>query len=371
MTGPARCGRTAPAEPTRRGKPSTGCAELRGLALMLLGVLAFHTSSPSRSTSRRSRWCRTCWSATGWWSASIPTAGAGSRPRSTCCRAATGGSGPRRPNTATSSSPCRPTATRTTSSAWSPCPATASRWSTARSSSTASRCRRRSSRRSRMPVDADQPCDAACLASSARRDARCRRARVYELPTLRETLPNGASYLIIDHLDQPLDNYARDRACPTGHVFLMGDNRDHSADSRADAVGERASADRCRWPNIGGRAEFITFSLDGSAELEPADLVARLRADRAWRSLRPRSMRGKQPPKAEDDRWRKTERPSSRAGADDERRPARPTSPTRCCATRRKRALVWVGDDRRWPCWRSILVAVAAGDLRRRWCSPR
>ena len=34
---------------------------------------------------------------------------------------------------------------------------------------------------------------------------------VYEPPTFRETLPNGATYLIIDHSSEnPLDNYARD-----------------------------------------------------------------------------------------------------------------------------------------------------------------
>ena len=45
----------------------------------------------------------------------------------------------------------------------------------------------------------------------------------------------------------------------------MGDNRDDSADSRVPEW-QGGLGGPLPWENIGGRAEFITFSLDGSTE---------------------------------------------------------------------------------------------------------
>lgn len=139
----------------------------------------------------------------------------------------------------------------------------------------------------RIPVEPELMCaDGPCLANFE--NYRVREAngdQFYEPPTYRETLPNGATYLIIDHRDQPLDE-TEETVIPEGHVYVMGDNRDHSADSRATIV-ERGLGGAIPLENIGGRAEFITFSLDGSTTINPISWLTSLRPDRAWTTLRP------------------------------------------------------------------------------------
>ena len=115
----------------------------------------------------------------------------------------------------------------------------------------------------------------------------------FDPPTWRETLPNGATYLTLDYRDQELDNYGP-VTVPADSVFVMGDNRDLSADSRAPAIADGLGGP-VPMANIGGRAEFITFSLDGSTTWNPASWFSSLRGDRAWTTLRPALAEGAAP----------------------------------------------------------------------------
>ena len=139
----------------------------------------------------------------------------------------------------------------------------------------------------RIPFEPELLCDGMpCLNSfSAYLVRNADGSQSYEVPAFREILPNGASYLVIDHLEgQPLDTLA-EMDVPEGHVFVMGDNRDHSADSR-ELYSPRGLLGPVPLENIGGRAEFITFSLDGSATWNPLSWWSALRGDRAWSTLR-------------------------------------------------------------------------------------
>src|SRR3546814_15921329 len=74
-----------------------------------------------------------------------------------------------------------------------------------------------------------------------------------DLPIKRETLPNGRYYDIVDLGDQALDWYGPIKI-PSDHLFLMGDNRYRSADSRV-SLDEDGLGGPVPVESIGGRAE--------------------------------------------------------------------------------------------------------------------
>ena len=144
-----------------------------------------------------------------------------------------------------------------------------------------------------MPIDANLPCAPDGFGNLQVRGAD---GRMYcRLPVFRETLPNGRAYDVIDVGNIPGDNFAR-ITVPPGRVFLMGDNRDHSADSRFP-VEQQGLGGPVPWENIGGRAEFITFSLDGSSSyFNPISWFTALRGGRAGGSLHPERVAPAQAP---------------------------------------------------------------------------
>jgi signal peptidase I len=132
-----------------------------------------------------------------------------------------------------------------------------------------------------IPVDANAPCDPMQFpdAIGFARDG----SKVCMLPVKRETLPNGRSYTIIDVGMRPTDWYGPVKI-PANHVFLMGDNRDNSADSRVP-LDEMGLGGPVPIETIGGRAEFITFSLNGTMTLNPLSWWSAFRSGRALSSL--------------------------------------------------------------------------------------
>ncbi|MGQ0742026.1 MAG: signal peptidase I [Alphaproteobacteria bacterium] len=79
----------------------------------------------------------------------------------------------------------------------------------------------------------------------------------------RETLPNGKTYETLSSSPGNHLNNTGVFVVPEGHYFMMGDNRDNSADSRSPTSG----VGYVPMENLVGKAEVIFFSTDGSARI--------------------------------------------------------------------------------------------------------
>lgn len=109
-------------------------------------------------------------------------------------------------------------------------------------------------------------------------------SRVCRYRRFRETLPGGRVHEVVDFGPSGADNFAP-VTVPQGAMFVMGDNRDNSQDSRFPAAAGYGVG-MVPMDKLVGRASIILWSTDGSAEwLKPWTWFTAARWDRIGNRL--------------------------------------------------------------------------------------
>ena len=105
-------------------------------------------------------------------------------------------------------------------------------------------------------------------------------------PAYRERLSDGRSWLVIDQVDNPGGDHFGPVRVPAGHLFLMGDNRDDSMDSRFTPA--EGGLGMVPVDHLVGKATVAFWSTDGSASYWlPWTWFSALRSGRIGEDYRP------------------------------------------------------------------------------------
>jgi signal peptidase I len=135
-----------------------------------------------------------------------------------------------------------------------------------------------------MPVSANSPCRTVPPAVPMRRAIEGAEGCVY--PAYREALPGGRSYVVLDQTDVGFGDNFGPVTVPAGHLFMMGDNRDDSLDSRF--APEMGGMGFVPIDQVVGRAELAFWSTDGSASwINPLSWFSALRTNRLGQDYQP------------------------------------------------------------------------------------